>query len=289
MIPLAEIALTGCLAVSPESDRVLARDLAPAVPSFAAAPADASLGFSPLPGAQRIFHPAELRRLAARLGLEAAPESDVCVERRTAPLDPARALEAMRRELPQARIEVLEISRRPAPEGRLQFPVSSLRQTPAGEFWTGSVRYAGGRRFAVWAKVRVRVVELRVVARVDLKPGRSIEPGALKLETREAFPVPQGLLAASVEEVLGRMPLRAIAAGTEIARPWLESPRDVRRGDVVRVVSRSGAARIEAEGVAQGSGSAGEIIPVLNPRSKKRFPARVEGRGAVSVGEEGSL
>ena len=35
------------------------------------------------------------------------------------------------------------------------------------------------------------------------------------------------------------------------------------------------------------SGSAGETIQILNPVSKKRFPARVEGKGRVSV--KGSL
>ncbi|MBZ5586204.1 MAG: flagellar basal body P-ring formation chaperone FlgA [Acidobacteriia bacterium] len=289
MIPLAEVALAGCLAVGAGSDRVLVRDLAPAVPAFAAAPPDAPLGFAPAPGAQRIFHPAELRRLAARLGLDAAPGDDVCVERRTAPLDAARVLESMREQMPGARIEILEISRQPAPQGRLQFPLSGLRPTPAGEFWSGSVLYAGNRRFAVWAKVRVRALEPRVIALAALKPGRAIDAAAVRLEMREVFPAPPQIFAASEEDVAGRLPRRTVAAGTAVLLPWLEPPRDVRRGDVVRVVSRYGAALIEAEGVAQASGSAGDRIPVLNPRSNKRFPARVMGKGAVSVGKEGSL
>jgi flagella basal body P-ring formation protein FlgA len=63
----------------------------------------------------------------------------------------------------------------------------------------------------------------------------------------------------------------------------LENPRDVMRGDTVRVEVRDGGAHLELEATAEGSGAFGEIISVLNPISKKRFPARVEGKGRVSV------
>ncbi|MGO9231609.1 MAG: flagella basal body P-ring formation protein FlgA [Bryobacteraceae bacterium] len=40
---------------------------------------------------------------------------------------------------------------------------------------------------------------------------------------------------------------------------------------------------MELEATAEASGAFGEIIAVQNPISKKRFPARVEGKGRVSV------
>jgi flagella basal body P-ring formation protein FlgA len=40
---------------------------------------------------------------------------------------------------------------------------------------------------------------------------------------------------------------------------------------------------MEAQGRAEASGALHEIIPVLNPASKKRFLARIEGKGLVSV------
>ena len=115
--------------------------------------------------------------------MEAEPERDICIERTTSPLDPATVLETLRRQLPQARIEIVEYSRQPVPEGELEFPLAGLRGTPADGFWSGWVRYAGGRRFPVWVKVKAVILETRVVAAEALVPGRPIEAGQVRLES----------------------------------------------------------------------------------------------------------
>ena len=78
-----------------------------------------------------------------------------------------------------------------------------------------------------------------------------------------------------------------MAAGEAIRAVWLEAPKLVVRGDTVQVQVQRGGARLELEGRAEASGSAGETIPVLNPLTHRRFRARVEGKGRVSV-EEGN-
>jgi flagella basal body P-ring formation protein FlgA len=291
MMPLASMALAGalagCLALGGDSDRVLARDLAPLFPALARVAGDTPLAPAPIPGAQRVFRAAELRRIAARLGVEPAPEEDICVERKTTPPDPARMLEAMRRGLPAARIEIQEFSRQPVPQGDMEFPLAGLRKTPAGGFWRGYVRYAGGRRFATWARVAVSVSPPRVMAAGELKAGRAIEAAALRVETGAIFPEP-GDYALSIEEVAGKMARRPIPRGTAIRREWLSAPPEVARGDAVRVEVRAGAARLEFEARADASGGIGDTVPVRNPFSGRRFMARVEAKGKVSV-EKGDL
>jgi flagella basal body P-ring formation protein FlgA len=284
MMPLAELILAGCLAVNPGSDWVVARDLTPGFPGLAAVNPETPLAPAPLAGAQRVFRVAELRRLALGLKVEASPEQDICVERKTSPLDPAKALEVLRRQLPQARIEIVEYSREPVPEGDLEFPLAGLRGTPADGFWSGWVRYAGGRRFPVWAKVKAVVSETRVVAAGALVPGRPIEAGQLRLETGEYFPQP-GAMAASIEEVAGQVARVAVARGVAIRRQWLDPPREIARSDAVLVEAQVGRARVKVECVAEGPGSTGQFIPVRNPVSGKRFTARVEGKGRASVGK----
>src|SRR5512140_1345950 len=101
-----------CLPLDPAAEQIAVRDLARALPAFAAAPAEEPLGLAPLPGVPRIFLPAELARLAARLHLDhTAPAEAVCLERPVASLDPARLVEAMRRTLPQAHLTLLDYSR----------------------------------------------------------------------------------------------------------------------------------------------------------------------------------
>jgi flagella basal body P-ring formation protein FlgA len=58
---------------------------------------------------------------------------------------------------------------------------------------------------------------------------------------------------------------------------------DVARGEMVHVEVRSGAALVAFEAEAQASGTAGQTITLLNPVSKKRFAARIDGKGRASV------
>ena len=282
MIPLAAVALTGCLAVSAGADRILAGDIAAAIPGLFVPAADVPLALAPEPGVQRVFRVPELRRLAARLHWDLDPVDDVCFARPAAPPDPARLLGAMRNALPQAEIVVLDYRRQPVPEGEIEFPVNGLRAGAGGALWTGYVHYAGTRRLVLWARVQVRVTVSQWVAAVDLQPGRAIAPEQVRWETRQAFPPADPLLPSGVDAI-GKWPRLPIHAGTAIRGEMLQNPKDVARGDKVLVEVRNGAARLAFEARAEGDGVVGETIPILNPASHKRFVARVEGKGRVSV------
>ena len=283
MTPLTTVAVAACIAIGPAADQVLLRDLAPAFPGAQELSLETVIGLAPAPGVQRRFETAELRRIAERLKLP-EPRSEVCVERPTAPLDPARLVEAMQAELPGARIELLEYSRYPVPDGVLELPVTGLRQTPAGAIWSGSVRYGGGHKQAVWARIRATVTASRVVAASDLVAGKPLDASALRVEVREEFPTPE-VFPAAIEEVAGKVLRRPVRAGVSIPAAWLEPAKVVLRGDTVQVEVREGAAMLRFSAEAQGSGAVGQTVQVLNPMSNKRFAARVEDKGKVSVGK----
>jgi flagella basal body P-ring formation protein FlgA len=290
MMPLAAFALAGCLAVGAGSDRILAGDLAARFPQWAAVAPETALALAPAPGVQRVFRVLELRRLAERWSVSPVPDHEVCVTRPVAVLTAGRLLDAMQnavqKELPAAHIELLDFSRQPAPEGALAFPVSGLRQGPGGGYWTGYVAYGGNHRFTVWARVKVMVASGRVVAAQDLKPGLALDPAQFHVETREE--VPAAGFVNAVEEVAGKVLRRPIARGTALRAEWLEPAKVVLRGETVRVEAIRGGARLVLECVAEGSGAIGETIPILNPVSQRRFPARVESKGRV-VAINGSL
>jgi flagella basal body P-ring formation protein FlgA len=281
-----------CLAVQPASDRILAGDLASAFPPLAAVPPATEIAMAPAPGVSRVFHALDLRLLAARFHLSLSPETQapICVERPVAPLDAAKLLAAMRKTLPEARIEVLEFSRQPAPSGEIEFPFAGLHPASAGvpghpprpALWNGAVLYAGSRHFAIWAAVVARVAYPRVLAAADLRPGQPIAATQLAAETREEFPS-AAPFALRMEEVVGRWPRVAIRAGSPIRTDQLEPARDVVRGSTVRVDVRNRAALLELDAVAEASGSVGAFISIRNPSSGKRFRARVEAPGRVSV------
>lgn len=277
MIPLAAFAMAACLPVG-ATDRITTADLAQALPEWASIQPPKEVALAPMPGVVRMVRATEIARFAGRFGLEPSGARDVCFVRPVAPLDPARVLESMQARLPEARVEIVEVSRLPVPEGALDFPLSGLRPG----YWYGTVTYGGGRRFAVWARVRIQVRVKRIVAAADLLPGRPVGINQLREETHDEFPEPEKT-GCSIGDLVGRSPRRTIREGMVIRCEWLHAPRLVQRGEMVTVEVQSGRARLESSGVAEGSGSLGDIIAVQNPDSKRRFRARVEARGRVSV------
>jgi flagella basal body P-ring formation protein FlgA len=281
MIPLATFALSGCLALSSAADTIRARDLAAALPQWAAIDGDTALTPAPIPGVQRVIHVAELRRLAVRWSVAQGEERDLCFTIPVAPPDAARMLAAMQRQLPGARIEILESSRQPAPDGELEFPLAGLHPSPGGGYWNGSISYGHNRRFTVWARVKVAISTTRVVATQDIKPGQPLDAAQFRVETQDALP--GAAFVTAIADAAGRIARRNIVAGTPIRPEWLEAPKEIQRGETVQVEVFQGGAHLRLEGVAQASGAVGDTIQIENPTSKRRFPARVSAKGKVVV------
>ena len=280
---LPALALTACLGVSPVSDHIRAIDLAPASETFAALDPETVIGLAPAPGVRRVFSAAELRRIAARLGAQPVPDTDLCVERKTAPLDPARLLAALQAEAPAANLKLLDFSRAPVPDGELTFPRNGLRRAPGGAFfWNGWVRYAGGRRFSIWVKLAAHTQAPVAVAAVDLELGRAIEAAQVRLEIRDE-PFSTRFVSA-LGQAIGKAARRPVRSGTALESHWLEQAPDVTRGDTVKVDVWSGTAHLQLDARADSSAAAGQPVRVRNPATQKNFQARVESKGWVTVG-----
>ena len=278
MMFLAPFALASCLTLPPQAANVTAADL-----HLDGIPPETLLSLAPTPGVQRIFQLPELRRIAARFPAVKTPENDICVQRAMFPLNPAKLLDAMRNEIPGAKIEITEFSKQLAPEGTVEFRRTGLRtNTAVGATWFGSVLYAPNRQFTIWAKVVVTLHVPRVIALVDLPPGKPIAPAQIELQTHDEFPSMQPLAETS-EEAVARYPRTLIRKGSAIRRDALEAPKDVRQGDIVEVEVMSGGAHLKFEARAESSGSIGETIAIQNPASSKRFQAKIEAKGKVSV------
>ncbi len=270
-------------------ERILGADLARALPAFAGIPRDAVIGFSPAPGAPRVLGSSELARIGKRYGISAPADARACFEWKLAPLTDDQVRSAMRRALDalQACVDVLAVSKSRVPEGKVEFPLSGLSVSNAIDpatpvVWHGYVLYGKARRFAVWARVRVTSTTTRVVALETLIPGHAVEQRQVRLETYDEFPL-HSEVARHLEDVVGRVPLRGIRAGLPVFRTDLVDPLQVQRGELVKVTAISGAAQVELEAIAGGSGRQGDMITVSNPRSGKTFLARIEGHGRAVV------
>jgi len=268
-------------------DTIRAHDLVEAVPAFAALPAELPLGYAPVPGATRILRAQDLEEVASRQGVLLKQEDDICVSWRLRLPSEEEFRQAMAAalNLPGVSIEIVETSRFPAPPGDLTFALSALKPPPQGDpdrpvLWKGYVDYGERRRFAVWARVRIKADTMRVAAAKPVKAGVPIEREQVELRACRCFPFGDEA-AKTLEEVVGHVSRHPFQAGDLIPVRSLDRPVDVDRGDLVKVEVHNGAAVIQAEGRAEARGRRGETILVRNETTGKKFRAKVAGPNQV--------
>jgi flagella basal body P-ring formation protein FlgA len=248
------------------------------------------LGYITSSGAPRVFHGADLERIAKNRGADLHGLPDVCFARKTFIPQPAQIREAIQTTLgnPIAKIEVIASSQREAPSGELIFPRNGVQVPPAAEpselMWHGFVRFGENGKFPVWARVRITAAITRVVAISDIATGKPIQPAQVRLETSEDSPLDE-TVARNLDEVVGYFPKISLRSRSVIRKNQIERPSDVTRGDLVRVEVFEGAAHLVIEGHAESSGMKGSTILVRNPASGKDFRAQVTGKGVVTIGE----
>ncbi len=280
---IAVLAGTACHPV--ETEKIHGRDLAAVLPAFAALPADADLGYAPNPGQQRTFRAGDLRRIATANHIHFEPIENVCFGWPTSVPDREKMLEAMRKTLSgrKATIELVDQSRSGAPAGEIVFPVSGISGVSTEPVvWHGYVRYAGEKRFAIWARVRLIVREPRVKTNETLRPGEAIRGDQVRLDTYEG-PLTREPAPTTLKDVVGMIPRNTIPADSFVLTSMVAAPQDVERGDSVQVVVEMTNGRIEAQGIAEAGGMRGAVIPIRNAKSGKTFRARIEDRDKVVV------
>ncbi len=269
---------------------IFAADLASAIPSFSALPPDLRVGYSPLPGADRVFHASELQQIAKSHGLDVSGLSDLCFAWKMSSPRAEEMIAAMRASLDfDARIEIIDASKAAIPPGELVFPRSTVQLPPAsaprGEvLWRGYVLYGENRRFGVWARVKISATVTRVVAVTDISAGQMIQKDQVRVESLEDFPL-DSLTARNLDEVVGFISRQPLKSGAPIQKNQVDRAPDVMRGDLVRVEVQSGAAHLVFEGRAESAGSKGATVMVRNVSSGKDFRARVVDKGRVEVSQ----
>lgn len=267
------------------ADRIYARDLAGAAPAFAALPPALDVGFAPAPGQTRIFHPADLRRLAQAHQIAGDFPDSVCFAWQMAVPAREALLAAIGKTLAgrNAQVELVDQSLAPAPLGEIVFPLSGLSGvSDEAVTWRGYVVYAGARHYVIWARARVRVKENHIVPTEPLKPELAITPDELSLAPYDG-PLLRDKLLTGLASAIGMVPRRPLPAGVPLTENDLDKPRDVERGDLVQVIAEEGHAHVEARGFAEDGGRRGAVITVRNSTSGKKFRARVEDKDKVLV------
>jgi flagella basal body P-ring formation protein FlgA len=288
---LATLARAGCVAVS--SDQIMARDLRDAVPSLQKLDPETPLGFSPLPGTQRILSTRELTLIAHRHGLTLISGDgmmpSVCVERavRRISREEMKAALVAALGMADAELDLIEFSQKPAPLGRLEFSRDGLNKPPllapdAPVLWRGRLVSDGQRSVMIWAKVKISVDRVVLVASEDIVMKTLVGADQIKEVHERQFPFVEPSLV-SRDEIIGKIARRLIPAGQKFTPNALTEPTDVSKGDMVHVKVVDGSATLSLDAVAQSSGKKGESILVHNPTTGKNFRAVVDEKGRATV------
>lgn len=287
-VTLASLRLSGaCVPVT--GDKILARDFAAAVPGFAAADPEMTIGFAPLPGAERVFKVKETEAVARRAGSSlAVPEGDVCFVRVSHALEAEEIVKKLASilQISADKIELTDYSRGELPVGQMEFPLSGAARSAESVLWRGRLVAEGGRSFAIWARIKV-AIETEVVTAVSaLVRGQEIAAEQVTVVRMRRSPFESGFLN-KAENAIGRVVKRDVAAGAVLQANLLEEPKQVKHGEMVLVEAVSGRAQISFEARAQTAGSKGEQILVQNPANGRTFRATVMEKGKVRAGSAG--
>jgi flagella basal body P-ring formation protein FlgA len=120
------------------------------------------------------------------------------------------------------------------------------------------------------------------VANRDLARGEAITRADVKLEVTDTTHLLRGYYA-SLDEVVGRMPKRTLRRGKVITPSSLVVLKTIKRGELITIVAGSGGIEVRMQGKAMKNGNPGDLIPVVNVKSKKKLQARVISAGLVEV------
>jgi len=144
------------------------------------------------------------------------------------------------------------------------------------------VSCAAPSRWRLFVPVRIhRHAPVLVLAR-GVAAGEAISADLLRQETRDTSRI-VGAPLSEPGSAIGQVARRALAGGSVLVAAHLRAPDLVRRGELVRLVSRRGGIEVRMEGRALSAAGVGERISVENLSSRRRVQGVVLADGDVQV------
>lgn len=121
-----------------------------------------------------------------------------------------------------------------------------------------------------------------VVAAVGLQRGQDIGAEDVRIERRR-LKRPGIKYVHSLDQVIGKVAGRRLAANKPVDWRFLEQADLVRKGEAVQLLAKNASISVKIEGKALTSGAKGEQIRVQNPLSNRIVDALVTARGRAEI------
>jgi len=123
-------------------------------------------------------------------------------------------------------------------------------------------------------------VEVLTYAR-NLNPGDAVQPDDLVWAKAAAAPADAPR---DIDRLIGMVARRPLRAGDTVSSRDVSAPQVIKAGDIVNVTYQDDAITVSLTGKANASATLGEVVPILNPSSKKVVSAIATGPGQAMVG-----
>ncbi|MES9992982.1 MAG: flagellar basal body P-ring formation chaperone FlgA [Candidatus Thiodiazotropha sp.] len=144
------------------------------------------------------------------------------------------------------------------------------------------VRCESPAPWSIYVSARIGL-EIPVVTAIrDLARGQAITKADITLETMDTTRLLRGYYD-SIEQVVGRTMKRRLTRGKAVTPSLLVVQKTVKRGEQVTILAATGSIEVRMQGKAMKNGNPGDLIPVVNVKSKKKLQARVVSEGLVRV------
>lgn len=157
---------------------------------------------------------------------------------------------------------------------------------PAGARLTGhtsvAVRCPDSAEWTVYVAAEIEIFGPALVTTRSLARGTALAAGDVKLVETELTQLGLGHLQ-RLEEIQDMATLRALPAGTVLTPSMLKTPRIIRRGDRVTLVSDQGPIQVEMLGEAVNDGARGDRVRVRALNSQRVVEGWVVSASVVKV------
>ncbi|MES9940549.1 MAG: flagellar basal body P-ring formation chaperone FlgA [Candidatus Thiodiazotropha sp. 6PLUC2] len=144
------------------------------------------------------------------------------------------------------------------------------------------VRCASPAPWSLYISANVGIQAPVVFAVRDLPRGEAIDSKDLKIKISDTSHLLRGYFE-SVDEVVGQTLKRTLRRGQVVTPSMLVVRKTIKRGDQVTILAGSGGIQVRMQGKAIKQGNPGDLITVVNSKSKKKIEARVVSKGLVMV------
>ncbi|MES9850706.1 MAG: flagellar basal body P-ring formation chaperone FlgA [Candidatus Thiodiazotropha sp. L084R] len=144
------------------------------------------------------------------------------------------------------------------------------------------VRCASPAPWSLYISANVGIEAPVVVAIRDLPRGQAIDSKDLKIKVSDTSHLLRGYFD-TVDQVVGQTLKRTLRRGQVVTPSMLVVRKAIKRGDQVTILAGSGGIQVRMQGKAIKQGNPGDLITVMNSKSKKKIEARVVSKGLVMV------